>query len=123
MVETLELPNGETVTPDDVFLFENYPYRFLPDDAGNGVDSGRFAFVLRPLYWGGGDMDVPFSDREALVEQWSEASEGTMTEAEWRAWLREARDDDRFDDAEIDALSSELLPGGPLARLRRVLGR
>ncbi|MFB6105415.1 MAG: hypothetical protein ABEJ70_00440 [Halobacteriaceae archaeon] len=115
--ETLTLPDGETVTPEDVFLFEGYPYRFVP------ADEADVAFYLSPLYWGGGDMDVPFADREALAEQWGDASEGTLSAAEWESWLVEARADERFDDAELDHVRREVLGAGVLARLRRALGR
>ncbi|MEF8790540.1 MAG: hypothetical protein V5A61_10480 [Haloarculaceae archaeon] len=119
MAPTLELPTGETVTPDDVFLFNGYPYRFVPsaDD--------RFAFELSPLYWGGGEMDVPFPDREHLAAQWGPDSRGTLSEAEWRDWLTEARADDRFDEEELAAVEREVLGGGDgglLAGLRRRLG-
>lgn len=117
MAETLELPNGEVVSPDDVFLYNGYPYRFVP------VEEGEFAFELEPLYWGGGGMNVPFRDREALVEQWGEDSRGTLPPPEWRAWLREARRDDRFGDDELDALTADLPTGGGLvATLRDALG-
>ena len=141
-MDTLELPTGETVTPDDVFCYEGYPYRFLPAEArdgttaraeGPGPGPDEVAFYLVPLHWGGGDMNVPFRDREALVEQWDDAR-GVLTDAEWAEWLVEAREDDRFDDDELDAIERELgladaLSGGTdgdagdlLARLRRVLG-
>jgi hypothetical protein len=118
MSDELELPNGETVTPEDVFLYNNYPYRVrFPDD-----DPDR-EFELSPLYWGGGEMDIPFRDREALVEQWGPESRGTLTGEEWEQWLREARHDDRFGGDELDALARELpTPGGGLAaRIRRLL--
>lgn len=140
-MDTLELPTGETVTPEDVFCFGNYPYRFIPADehdagaatpVGPGPSPDEVSFYLVPLYWGGGDMDVPFRDREALVEQW-DASRGVLTDEEWREWLAEARGDDRFDDEELDALARELGigdgdtertagGGGPLAWLRGLLG-
>jgi hypothetical protein len=121
-METLELPTGETVTPDDVFLFGGYPYRFEPREAG---------FVLSPLYWGGGDMDLPFRDREELAFRWGEDGEasGPLSEAEWAAWLENARDDDRFGDEELDALARELgvaepdADGSLLSRLRGRLRR
>ena len=124
MSETLELPTGETVTPEDVFLYNGYPSRFVP------ADDEEYAFLVAPLYWGGSGMDVPFRDREAFYDQWGPDSGGTRTAEEWRAWLREARADDRFGEEEVDALARTLLPGGttpgrdvgPLARLRRVLG-
>jgi hypothetical protein len=115
-MDSLELPTGETVTPSDVFCYENYPYRFLPAaerdgttarTEGPGPDPGEVAFYLVPLYWGGGDMDVPMRDREALVEQW-DASRGVLSTAEWREWLADARGDDRFDAAELDAIAREL---------------
>lgn len=132
----LELPTGETVTPDDVFCYGDYPYRFVPADehgttarpAGPGPAPDEVEFYLVPLYWGGGDMDVPFRDRAALVEQW-EDSRGVLGEAEWRDWLVEARADDRFDDEELDAIARELGvgdveggAGGLLARIRRLFG-
>ena len=134
---TLELPNGEVVTPEDVFLYENYPYRVqFPDDgtaAGEGgagheenaeseERGGDYEFFLSPLFWGGGEMDVPFRDREALVDQWGSESRGTLTEMEWEQWLREARHDDRFGDEELDALARELpVSRGLVARIRDVL--
>ena len=117
--ETLDLPNGETVTTDDVFLYNDYPYRFVP------LDHHEYAFKLAPLYWGNSDMDVPFPDRAALEEQWGPQSRGNLTPEEWVEWLREAREDDRFDDAEVDALARELpTPGGDglVASIRRKLG-
>jgi hypothetical protein len=116
---TLELPNGETVTPDEVFLYNGYPYRFVP------LDHHEYEFKLAPLYWGDSDMDVPFPDREALDEQWGAESRGTLAPEEWEAWLREARHDDRFGDDEVDALARELpTPGGDglVASIRRALG-
>lgn len=116
MDETLTLPTGETVSPEDVFLFNNYPYRFVP------VEDEAFAFKLTPLYWGGSGMDIPFEDRDALVEQWGPDSGGRMTDAEWRSWLASARNDDRFDEAELDTIEAEVLDEGLLERLRRTLG-
>lgn len=118
MTETLELPNGETVTPEDVFLHDGYPYRYVPLE-------GEYAFALSPVYWGGGGMDVPFRDREALVSQWGEDSRGTLADAEWEAWLRDARGDDRFGEEELDAVARELgveTGTGLATRLRRALG-
>jgi hypothetical protein len=118
MGRTLELPNGETVAEDDVVLYNGYPYRvkFLNRD--------EYAFEFAPLFWGDSGMDVPFADREALVDQWGPESRGTLTPAEWEEWLREARADDRFGDDELDALARELpTEDGLLARLRRVLRR
>jgi len=130
MARTLELPNGETVAPDDVFLYNNYPYRVEFPDTEAFADDADYEFALSPLYWGGGDMDVPFRDRAALVEQWGPDSRGTLTAEEWEQWLREARHNDRIGDEEIDALARELpvsggvtaSGGGLVARLRRALG-
>jgi hypothetical protein len=123
-METLELPTGETVTPDDVFLFGGYPYRFEPRASG---------FVLSPLYWGGGDMDLPFRDREELSFRWGEDGEahGPMSTDEWAAWLETAREDDRFGDEELDVLARELgvaadgeeRESSLVSRLRGRLGR
>ena len=125
MARTLELPNGESVTPEDVFLYNGYPYRVqFPDGDASADEDARYEFELSPLYWGGGEMDVPFRDREALVEQWDSESRGILTDHEWKQWLREARHDDRFDDEELDALARELgTTGGFLSRLRDALGR
>ncbi|NHN60987.1 MULTISPECIES: hypothetical protein [Halorussus] len=127
MTRTLELPNGETVAPDDVFLYNNYPYRveFPGGDEPPGEDA-EYEFWLSPLHWGGGEMDIPFRDREALVEQWGQESRGTLTAEEWDDWLTEARHDGRFGDDELDALARELPTsggGGLMARIRRALGR
>jgi len=117
MPRTLTLPNGETVTSDDVFLYNDYPYRLRFPDEESADDERTLGgeranaddeFELSPLYWGGGEMDIPFRDREALVEQWGPDSRGTLTDEEWEAWLREARRDDRFGDDELDALAREL---------------
>jgi hypothetical protein len=102
MSETLELPNGDVVDTEDVFLYNDYPYRFVP------LDHPEFAFKLTPLYWGNSDMDVPFPDRSDLVEQWDERSRGVLTDEEWRSWVESAREDERFDDAEIDHVANEL---------------
>jgi len=126
-MDTLELPTGGTVHEGDLLLYGGYPYRFrpLPDD-------DEYAFELAPLYWGEGGMDVPFRDREALVDQWDADSRGVLSPSEWDRWLAAAREDDRFDDAELDALAAELPgdagpegdanDGGALAWLRRLLG-
>ena len=120
--ETLELPNGEVVTPEDVFLYENYPYRVQFPDGEEIEGDDDPEFELSPLYWGGGEMDIPFRDRKALVEQWGSESRGTLTELEWEQWLREARHDDRFGDEELDALARELpVSRGLVARLRDAL--
>lgn len=95
------LPTGETVTPDDVFCYGDYPYRFRP------LDTEEYAFALSPLYWGRSDMDVPFPDDDALAEQW-EHSRGVLTDEEWEAWLADARDDDRFGEEELDAIAVEI---------------
>lgn len=117
MTDTLELPNGETVAPEDVFLFEGYPYRFVPGEGD------RVEFSLSPLYWGGGDMDVPFTDPEQLESQWGPESRGTLTGAEWEDWLIEARADDRFDDDELAFVEREVLgDDGFLTALGRRLG-
>jgi hypothetical protein len=124
MTETLELPDGTVVTPDDVFLYSGYPYRFRPRE-------DEYAFELVPLYWGDSDLDVPFTDRSALVDQWDDASQGPLSASEWEQWLASAREDDRYDDAEVDALARELPvdtdstgdDDGLVARVRRVLGR
>ncbi|GGM59545.1 hypothetical protein J2752_001670 [Halarchaeum rubridurum] len=101
MTERLALPTGETVTPEDVFCYGGYPYRFRP------LPGDEYAFALSPLYWGQSDMDVPFPDEAALAEQW-EDSRGVLTTEEWRAWLADARDDERFGDDELDAIAAEL---------------
>lgn len=120
MSDTLELPTGETVTPDDVWLYGGYPYRYRPRDDAS-------AFELVPLYWGDSDLDIPFEDREALVDQWDADSRGPLTDAEWERWLAAAREDERYEAAELDALADELPvddgdAGGLFARLRRALG-
>ncbi|NEU58800.1 hypothetical protein [Halorussus sp. MSC15.2] len=125
MTRTLELPNGDTVTSDDVFLYNDYPYRVVfPGDDESPNEDAKYEFWLSPLHWGGGEMDIPFREREALVEQWGPESRGTLTESEWEGWLREARGDDRFGDDELDALARELptSDSGLVTRLRRTLG-
>jgi hypothetical protein len=119
MAETLELPTGETVTPEEPFLFEGYPFRFRP------VDDDAEGFELSPLYWGGGQMDQRFESRAELVDRWADDPDtrGVLTDAEWRTWIEEARDDDRFVAEELDAIERELgLATGPLSRLRSALG-
>ncbi|MFB6118163.1 hypothetical protein [Halosegnis sp.] len=117
-MERLELPTGEVVTPEDVFHYEEYPYRFRPSD------DPETAFILSPLYWAGGGMDVPVPSREAFVAEWSDRSRGVLTDEEWRRWLAAARRDDRYDDGELDAIAAELgiADGGLLGRVRRALG-
>lgn len=102
MPETLELPNGDVVSPDDVFCYNDYPYRLV------WLDDDTHEFALSPLYWGDSGMDIPFRDREALVDQWEADSRGRMTAAEWENWLDEATDDPRFSDDEVTALAAEL---------------
>jgi hypothetical protein len=121
--ETLTLPTGETVTPEDVFLYNDYPYRFVP------LDHEEYEFKLAPLYWGQSDMDVPFPDREALVEQWGADSQGTMTDAEWAAWVADRRGTEMFGEDELDAITEEVglseeVSGddGIVASIRRTLG-
>ena len=135
MPETLELPDGEVVTPDDVFLYNDYPYRFAPLTTDERSSSSsrtpsenhdEYDFKLVPLYWGESDMDVPFPDEAALAEQWGGDSRGTLSPAEWEDWLRDARRDDRFGDDEVDALARELPTGddggGFLSSVRDALG-
>ena len=126
MQNSLELPNGDVVTPDDVFLYNDYPYRLV------WIDSEDYAFELSPLYWGDSGMDVPFRDREALVDQWDADSEGLLSTERWERWLDHAEQDDRFTDHEVAALAAEL-PGtaerdastseGTLSRIRSLIGR
>ncbi|GGN21434.1 hypothetical protein [Halarchaeum nitratireducens] len=101
MTARLALPTGETVTPEDVFCYGGYPYRFRP------LPGDEYAFALSPLYWGESDMDVPFPDEAALEARW-EGSRGVLSDDEWRAWLADARDDERFGDDELDAIAVEL---------------
>ena len=117
-MDRLELPTGETVTPDDAFHYEGYPYRFRPSDDPDT------AFVLAPLYWGGTGMDVAVPSREAFVAEWSDRSRGVLSESEWAAWLTDAREDDRYADEELDAIAAELgvEPPGLFTRLRDALG-
>src|SRR6056297_1054818 len=103
MTDALELPNGDEVTPEDVFLYNDYPYRLVWLDAAED-----HAFELSPLYWGDSGMDIPFRDREALIDQWEPESRGVLTPEEWRTWLEDASADPRFDDAELDALAADL---------------
>lgn len=118
MSSTLTLPNGETVEPGEVILYEGFPYRYV-------ADADDAAFLLSPLFWGDSPLDVPFSSRQALVDQWTEASRGTLTEAEWEDWLADAREDDRFGEEELVFIADELLDEPPnrglLARLRRLI--
>lgn len=119
MSSTLTLPNGETVAVGEILLFEGYPYRFVESD------SADVAFVLSPLFWGDSPLDIPFSSRAALDAQWGPESQGTLTEAEWEAWLADAREDERFGDEELAAIAAEVLDeerrGGLLDRLRRLV--
>lgn len=120
MTETLDLPNGETVTPGDVILYNDYPYRFSP------VEEEAVAFELVPLYWGDSELDIPFRSHADFADQWEEGSRGTLTPEEWDDWLIEKRHDDRFGDEELDALRAELpapdRPDGIVASIRRTLG-
>jgi len=102
MTDALALPNGEEVTPEDVFLYNDYPYRLV------WLDDGDHAFELSPLYWGDSGMDIPFRDREALVDQWEPESRGLLSAEEWADWLADASDDPRFDDTELAELAEEL---------------
>lgn len=102
MTDSLELPNGDVVRPDDVFLYNDYPYRLV------WSESEPEAFELSPLYWGDSGMDIPFRDREALLDQWEAKSRGLLTPSEWETWLDQASDDPRFDDAELTELAAEL---------------
>ncbi|MBV0901549.1 hypothetical protein [Haloarcula salina] len=104
MSETLELPNGDVVSPDDVFNYNDYPYRLV------WLDGDAHDFAFSPLYWGDSGMDIPFRDREALVDQWEVDAEGLLTPAEWEDWLDEAASDPRFSDEEVAGLADEL-PG------------
>jgi len=116
MTATLTLPNGDRVTPSDVFLFNGYPYRFAP------VESDEYAFLLSPLVWGGAGMDVPFEDHAELETQWGPDSAGVLSEAAWRDWLGDASGDDRFDREELDAIAWEVLEPTLRERLGGALG-
>lgn len=117
MTRTLTLPNGENVNEDDIILYNGYPYRVKFAD-------GEYEFKLSPLYWGNSGMDIPFADREALVDQWEADSRGTLTSAEWKQWLREARHNPQFTDAELDEIARELpTDRSVLDRLRQLLRR
>lgn len=102
MTDALALPNGEEVTPADVFLYNGYPYRLV------WLNEGDHAFKLSPLYWGDSGMDIPFRDREALVDQWEPESRGLLSDEAWADWLADASDDPRFDDTELAELAEEL---------------
>ncbi|MDS0259132.1 hypothetical protein NDI56_06970 [Haloarcula sp. S1CR25-12] len=102
MAGSLDLPNGDEVTPDDVFLYNDYPYRLV------WLDDDTHAFELCPLYWGDSGMDIPFRDREALVDQWEPESRGLLSPEEWGDWLDAAADDPRFDDDELAHLAAKL---------------
>lgn len=117
MSETLELPNGDVVSPADVFCYNDYPYRLV------WLDDDTHEFALSPLYWGDSGMDIPFRDRAALIDQWEADSRGLMSPAEWERWLDDAADDPRFGDAEVAALAEELpTPEGTVDGLRDTLG-
>jgi hypothetical protein len=120
MTRTLTLPNGEEITEDETVLYNGYPYRL------RFVDGDDYEFALSPLYWGSSGMDIPFPDRDALVEQWESDSRGTLTDEEWDGWIREARRNPQFTDDEIDEIARQLgateTTDGPLDRLRRLLG-
>ncbi|MGZ0748041.1 hypothetical protein [Haloparvum sp. AD34] len=116
MTATLELPNGDHVTPSDVFLFNDYPYRYVP------LDADEYAFKLSPLVWGGAGMDVPFDDVAELETQWGPASEGVISESAWRDWLADALADERFDREEVDAIAWEVLEPSWRERLGHALG-
>lgn len=103
MPDTLELPNGDEVTPGDVFLYNDYPYRLVWLDVADSHE-----FELSPLYWGDSGMDIPFRDRDALVDQWEPESRGLLSDDEWTRWLDDASADPRFDDEELDHLAEEL---------------
>jgi hypothetical protein len=102
MADSLELPNGDDVTPEDVFLYNDYPYRLV------WLDGESHAFELSPLYWGDSGMDIPFRDREALVDQWGAGQQGLLTDEEWGAWLDSASSDPRFAEEELAELAGEL---------------
>ncbi|WP_284007922.1 hypothetical protein [Haloarcula pelagica] len=104
MSKWLELPTGDRVGPDDVFLYNGYPYRLV------WLDHEKYDFELSPLYWGDSGMDIPFQDREALVDQWGTDSRGLLTDEEWAGWIEDAREDDRFGEQEVAELAREL-PG------------
>jgi hypothetical protein len=122
MPETLTLPTGETVTPEDAFLFEGYPYRFVPAEEG---------FVLSPLYWGDSPLDLHVESPDDLERRWGAESRGVLTDEEWVEWLADARGDDVFTAEELDALADELGVAGDehgrerglLDRVRELLGR
>jgi hypothetical protein len=102
MVRTLKLPNGDVVSPDDVFCYNDYPYRLV------WLDDDTHEFALSPLYWGDSGMDIPFRDREALVDQWEVDSQGRMTAEEWADWLDDATTDPRYSDDEVASLAADL---------------
>ncbi|GGK75430.1 hypothetical protein [Haloarcula sebkhae] len=102
MSQTLELPNGDVVSPDDVFCYNDYPYRLV------WLEDDTHEFALSPLYWGDSGMDISFRDREALVDQWEVDSQGRMTAEEWANWLDDATADHRYSDDEVTSLAAEL---------------
>lgn len=118
MTRTLRLPNGETVTEDDLILYNGYPYRV------RFVDDDEYEFELAPLYWGDSGMDIPFADREALEDQWGSDSRGTLSESEWEGWVADARRDSQFSDEEVNEIARELsISTGLLDRLRQLFSR
>ncbi|KZN26267.1 hypothetical protein A4G99_21900 [Haladaptatus sp. R4] len=118
MTRTLRLPNGETVTEDDLILYNGYPYRV------RFVDDEEYEFELAPLYWGDSGMDIPFADREALEDQWESDSRGTLSDSEWERWVADARRDSQFSDEEVNEIARELsISTGLLDRLRQLFSR
>lgn len=112
---TLDLPNGETIQPGTVILFEGYPYRYVEDDHG---------VMLSPLYWGESDLDLWFESERELHDRWGSDSHGTLSEQEWRTWLRDARESPMFSEGELDSIAREVLPQESLVdRLKRFLTR
>lgn len=111
--DRLELPNGDLVADGDVILFEGYPYRV---DLDEGI-------VLAPVYWGDSNLDLAFEDAAEIAREWGEESRGRMSQEEWTAWLESARADDRFGDAELDAIADAVLAPGDDRRQTGLLGR
>jgi hypothetical protein len=100
MADTLELPTGDAVAEGEVFLYNDYPYRL------RWLDDPDYDFLFSPLFWGDSGMDIPFRDREALVDQWE--SGGVRSPEGWERWLDRVADDERFGDEEVTALAAEL---------------